>query len=116
MRAVLTLLKDELQTATPVVNLVGTECYAIVAPQETGKLFLVYTVSEDEPLTKDGVSDHTIRLTASAEDVDVLLDLMDATKQAMDTLSVYVDYQGSSEIQQETDQHYIINLNYNITL
>jgi len=118
MIAVLTLLKDQLQTNASLVAMVGDSCYAIVGPQaeEVGKLFVVYSTSESEQLTKDGVIDYTVRVHCSAETVDVLMQLMQVVKQAMSEVEHYPDYLGSSEIAMSQDQHYTIDLNYNITL
>lgn len=118
MIALLTLLKDQLQTNAGLVAMVGNDCYAIVAPQaeEVGKLFVVYTTSESEQLTKDGVIDYTVRVHCSAETVDVLMQLMQVVKLAMGEVEHYPDYVGSSEIAMSQDQHYTIDLNYNITL
>lgn len=116
MIEVLTLLKDEFQTNPDLVTLVGSECYAIAAPQQTGKVFVVYTVSEEPPLTKDGVGGYAVRILLSSEDVDDLIVIMTTSKTAMDSLTVDSDYQGSSEIDQSADQHFTINLNYQLTL
>ncbi len=116
MIKVLTLLKEEFRDYQSLVDLIGSSCYAIVAPQEVGKGFVVYTVSEDPPLTKDGVGEYTIRVSVSQQDVDALIEVMDVAKQAMEAMSKAVYYQGSTEIEQGADQHYIINLNYTITI
>ena len=116
MKKAIQKLGTDFAAAAAIQTIVGDACYAIAVPQDLDKdNFIVYTVSERQRETKDGVFVYDVRIGVSHKILGTLIDhhevVRDHGEGTMD-----MDYTGSTEVQQTQDQYYQVDVNFEITI
>lgn len=119
MNSVLQILKTQFANSPKIIAVVDTRCSFMIQLQDIESPYIGYNMRELTPTTKDHSTEYDLGIAVVAKTVENLFEVYAVVKDVMDTettdfLSVF---EGSSnpDITQSED-NYIIELNYNIKL
>lgn len=117
MLSTLQSLKTQFAESPTIVGRVDDKCSFVIELQQQKPPFISYNLREEGPATKDGSSSLDLSIAVVSKNITELIEIYDDVKTVMDNettdfLSTFIGSSYPDTVGK--DDHYIIELSYNI--